>query len=636
MTELRPVAPASLDWLVRGCLTKDPTERWQTAHDVKLQLERTAEGRADIETKAELRRRSPGLLGATVVLAVTSVLLAVFALVRGEPEDLESIRFAVRPPEGTSITLGPAAPQVAVSPDGRQLVFATGGSGESGLWIRSLDALEARKLSGTDGADIPFWSPDGRFVGFFAGGLLYKIEPAGGAPQVLCEAPSISRGGAWNRDGVILLGTLEGIARVSASGGATSLVTMIDRSRGENRHVWPQFLPDGRHFLYLAMSSDDDHSGIYVGSLDSSDTRFLVEAEVFARYTAPGYLLFVREAMLMAQAFDATSFELAGEPHRIADGLGYNPGNGRTTFSVSDAGVLAYRAGGLGGRRDRELTWFDREGERLGAVAPPGRFANVALSPDEMRLAVERVDETGNRDVWIIEVSSGAFSRFTFGASRNAAPLWSSDGARVLFTSGSDIYAKPASGAGREELIVESDELKLATSMSPNGDYTVYQSQSSATGWDILVTSADSPDPEPFLQTEFNERNGKLSPDGMWLAYTSDESGRYEVYVTSFPDREGRWQVSTEGGGMPQWRGDGRELFYRGPANVITAVDVKLSPTFEHGSPRPLFSTLMSLASRQIYDVTADVERFLVNAEAEETAAIPITVVVNWTTALEP
>jgi len=272
----------------------------------------------------------------------------------------------------------------------------------------------------------------------------------------------------------------------------------------------------------------------------------------------------------------------------------------------------------------------------LGAVGPPGRFANVALSPDEMRVAVDRVDETGNRDVWIIEVSRGAFSRFTFGASRNAAPLWSSDGARVLFTSGSDIYAKPASGAEREALIVESDELKLATSMSPNGDYTVYHSQSSATGWDIWLASADSADTEPFLQTEFNEINGQLSPDGMWLAYASDESGRFEVYVTSFPDRAGRWQVSTEGGYMPQWRGDGRELFYRGPANMITAVDVKLSPTFEHGLPRPLFSTPMSLASTHIYDVAADGERFLVNAIAEETTAIPITVVLNWTAALEP
>ena len=486
MTELRPVAPASLEWLVRGCLTKDPEERWQTAHDVKLQLERTAEGRADIETKAEVRRRSPGLLGAIVVLTVTSLLLAVFALIRAEPEDLESIRFAVRPPEGTSIALGPAAPQVAVSPDGRQLVFATGGSGfiftgasgESGLWIRSLDALEARKLSGTDGATIPFWSPDGRFVGFFARGMLYKIELAGGAPQSLCEAPLISHGGAWNRDGVILFGTLEGIARVSASGGETSLVTTIDHSREENRHVWPQFLPDGRHFLYLAMGSDDEHNGIHVGSLDSSETRFVLEAEVFARYTAPGYLVFLREAMLMAQAFDASSFELTGEPHRIASGVGYNPGLGRTTFSVSDAGVLAYRVGGVGGQPDSELTWFDRQGKRLGTVGPPGKIGNIALSPDETRVAVERVDEAGNRDVWLIEISSGAFSRFTFGATSNEAPLWSSDGTRVLFTSESDIYAKPASGAGREELIVESDELKHATSMSPNGDYAVYMSQS--------------------------------------------------------------------------------------------------------------------------------------------------------------
>ncbi len=637
IAELQPLAPLALDWLVRGSLEKKPDDRWQSMRDVGKHLARvteSAETREAADSPPRGRRALAALIG---ILALSTVGLALRDVLREEPETLPSIRFTIDPPEGTSIALGPAAPQSAVSPDGKNVAIATRDSeGKNALWVRPLDGLEARALEGTENADLPFWSPDGRYLGFFADRQLKKIDISLGSSQVLCDALS-ANGAAWGSDGVILFGGSEGISRISAAGGEPSLVTSTDPSRGETRHFFPQFLPDGQRFLFLAMSSKEETSGIYVGSLDSKDTRFLLGTEVRAAYAPPGYLLFLRDGTLFARALDPSNLEWRGEPVRIADSLAFNSSIGRTTFSVSETGVLAYRTGGAGGVALKQLTWFDREGNRLGTVGPPAFTTSLAFSPDEKRVAVTRVDEAERQHVWIGELSNGDFSRFTFGQTRDRSVSWSHDGTRLFFSSDRNgtvgLYEKLASGAGEAELLLDSAESKLLDSSAPNGDL-VYQSKNAQTGWDLWVLPEEGSEPEPYLRTEAQEQDGRLSPDGRWLAYSSDESGRDEVFVSGFPSPIGKWLVSTDGGRMPCWRKDGKELFYIAPDNRIVAVAVTVGSTFARGAPRPLFIAPVSRVGFTEFDVSSDGTRFLVNALADEGPGAPITVVLNWTAAL--
>ncbi len=641
MTELQPLAPLALDWLVRGCLEKKPDDRWQSMRDVGKNLARVTESAETRPTAGSPSQGRRALTALTGVLALSTVGLVLQNFLRHQPENRESIRFTIDPPEGTSIRGGPAAPQSAVSPDGRNVAIVTrDADGKGALWVRPLDGLEARALEGTDDAEFPFWSPDGRYLGFFANGQLKTIDISLGSRQVLCDAPpGFTPGAAWGQEGVILFGGLEGISRISASGGEPSFVTRTDRSRGEASHFFPQFLPDGRRFLFLAMSSKAETSGIRLGSLDSPDTRFLIGTEVRAAYAEPGYLLFLREGTLFARPLDS-DLEWRGEPVRIADSIAYNSTNGRTTFSISETGVLAYRTGGAGGNPLTQLTWFDREGNRVGTVGPPGYYGNVKLSPDGKRFAATLTGESAMENVWIGELANNVFSRFTFGRSRDRTVSWSHDGTRLFFASQRSgmvgLYAKLANGAGEAELLLDSAELKSLGSSAPTGDI-VYQSQSVKTGWDLWVLPQGGSEPEPYLRTEFSEQNGSLSPDGHWLAYASNESGRNEVFVSAFPSPVEKWQVSANGGGEPRWRRDGKELFYIAPDNRIVAVEVTAGSTFARSAPRPLFIAPVAqlFVGYTQFDVSADGTRFLVNALADQGPGEPITVVVNWTAALE-
>jgi Tol biopolymer transport system component len=641
MSELQPLAPLALDWLVRGCLEKKPDDRWQSMRDVGKNLARVTESAETRGAAVSPPRTRRALAALTGILALSTVGLALFNVLRHEPENRESIRFTLDPPEGTSIAGGPAAPQSAVSPDGRNVAIATRDpDGKGAIWVRPLDGVEARALEGTENAEFPFWSPDGRYLGFFANGQLKKIDTLLGSHQVLCDAPPGSTpGAAWGPDGVILFGGPEGISRISASGGEPSLVTRTDRSRGETSHYFPQFLPDGSRFLFLLLSSKEEARGIHVGSLDSQDTRFLLGTKLRAAYAEPGYILFLREGTLFARGLDVSDLEWRDEPVRIAESLAYNSANGRTTFSVSETGVLAYRTGGAGGNPLTQLTWFDREGNRVGTLGPPGFYGDLELSPDGTRVAVTRWGESELENVWIGELSNDVFSRFTFGRSRDRTLLWSHDGTRLSFSSDRKgtigLYEKLANGAGEPELLLDSAELKGLGSSAPNGDL-VFHSQSVKTGWDLWVLHEGESEPEPYLRTEFQEQEGKVSPDGHWVAYVSDESGRSEVFVSTLPSPIGKWQVSTDGGSAPRWRQDGKELFYIAPDNRIVAVAVTVGSTFSRGTPRPLFVAPVGQGGPwEEFDVSADGTRFLVNALAEEEPGAPITVVVNWTAALE-
>jgi len=561
------------------------------------------------------------------------------AHLRRAPVHERVLKLSVLLPE-KAIMAGAITP-LALSPDGRRLAIVASFEGRDLLWVRSLDSLSAQALTGTEGASSPFWSPDNRFIGFFAGGKLKKIDASGAPPQTLCDVAAESRGGTWNRDGVIVFatGNFSTLYRVSEAGSEPISATVLDQSRFEISHRWPYFLPDGRHFLYFVRSSQAESGGIYVGSLDSKDTKRLLPTTLNAAYAPPGFLLFMRNEMLMAQRFDANDLQLTGEPFPVAEHVAYNLGLGRGAFSVSENGVLAYRSGS--GQINQPL-WFDRGGKQIGSLGAAGLYFTLGLSPDERRVAVDLTDtQTGTTDIWLFDLSRGIPSRFTTDPAPDTSPLWSPDGSRIVFSASrggvADLYQKIGSGAGNEEVLLKSSETKVPEDWSSDGQFIIYQTLNPKTKQDLWVLPIyGDRQPFAFLQTEFNEQQAQFSRDGKWIVYTSDESGAPEVYVQTYPASGGRWRVSTSGGSQPRWRRDGKELFYISADRKLMAVDVKLGKTFESGEPKALFGTrVFTLAAfRNFYAVTADGQRFLINSTIEETSA-PINVVVNWTAGLK-
>jgi Tol biopolymer transport system component/predicted Ser/Thr protein kinase len=642
---VQPMTPPALDRVVKTCLAKDPDDRWQSAHDVKLQIQSIADGGSQAGLPATLvaPRESRGRLAwclAGICLAAAVVLAVVHF--RQARIEARPTRFILLPPEQTTFAIGPAAPQAAVSPDGHYVAFAaTTSDRKTHLWLRPLDSLAAQRLVGTEDAGLPFWSPDSRFIGFFAQGKLKRIDPFGGPPQTLCDAPA-GNGGTWNREGLIVFApNREGaLARVSATGGIPAAATALDRRRQETGHAWPQFLPDGRRFLFLALSGQRENRGLYVGSVGSEGARRVLKTEVRSVYAPPGYLLFLQQGTLMAQWCNPDRLELSGEPVAVAEGVAYNSFNGRDTFSVSENGVLVYRTGRLGGLPTSELVWFDRGGKRIGSVEGPGMYLRPALSPDGKRIAVERIDpQTGAHDIWLVDPALSTFLRLTFGSSNQTHPVWSPDGSRIVFASdregATNLYQKTSSGAGGEELLLRSETAKYVLDWSPDGRFIAYESQDPKTGTDLwMLPLFGDRKPFPLLQTEFNEGQGQFSPDGRWMAYVSDESGKREVYVQTFPASGGKWQISDAGGAYPRWRRDGKELFYVTAGQKLMAVTVQTDSTFQAGRPHALFEPRFFQPVIP-YAVSADGQRFLVNTPLEEDNSSPVTVVLNWTAELK-
>ena len=638
MSSLQPMSPPALDEIVKTCLAKDPDDRWQSAGDLGRQLKIIQAGSPPsvaAPTVAARKSRERLSWGVAGVLAVLAISLAVPYVTR-EPADITTMRFTVE-------AASSAPNQLALSPDGRLLAFV--GVGGAGLWIRAVDALEARLLPGTEGAAYPFWSPDSQFIGFFAGGQLKKVAVSGGPPETLCEvSPGLNLGGTWNRDDVIVFASaLDRLYGVSASGGEPSPVTEVDQSLHVG-HVWPQFFPDGRRFLFLAVWPGGDDNGIYVGSLDSSEVQRVMAAETMARYAPPGYLLYQREETLMAQPFDADTVQLTGDPVRLVDQVNTVPELGLVGFSVSENGELAYRGGGR--EAVTQLVWFDRSGEPLGEASQPGLYSNPALSRDEARVAVERRETTtAAADIWILDLTRGGTpSRFTFDPGNDGSPTWSPDGRQIAFSSRRngqlDIYRKNASGIGEAELLLESEAPKAPVEWSQDGAWLSFVDLDSQGNWDLWVLPlAEDREPIPFLHTPFEDLLGRLSPDSRWMAYMSDESGQREIYVQSFPESGGKWLISTSGGVYPQWRADGRELFYLGPDGNLMAVEIEADgDTPVAGIPQALFPINgpgPTTLQRNNYEVTADGQRFLVNAFVEDAVRAPITWVLNWTAELE-
>jgi Tol biopolymer transport system component len=619
----------NLDYTVRRCLAKDPADRWQNARDLMLHLRWIAEGGSEIGPRTpaaprRIRHMAAWLLGGAGLAAVLG--FAVFSFPRPTPV-AQLLRFSIDAPVDAVFapTNSISAPHPVISPDGRLVAFlAQVGTEPVRVWVRPLDALEARPLAGTEGATFPFWSADSRLIGFFADGALRTIDPAGGSAHRVSDAPA-GAGGTWNQEGIILFapGSSGGLHRVSAAGGVSTPVTAPSPSRGSLPHLWPSFLPDGRHFVFL------EGEDLSLGSLDSSDVRALTNADSQAHYSTAGYLLFVRDTTLLAQAFDTTTAALTGDPRPIADGVSRTVNN--AAFSVSATGVLIYRSGRL---VNRQLTWFDRRGTPIGTVGGAHDFNGVYLSPDERRAAYHRHDGRPNGDVWLVDLVRGTSERLTH-TGENNFPVWSPDGTRIAYSSNRDsgvsnVWVTASSGTEPETPLLITDHNTSPRSWSPDGALLAYEAIGARGDIWILPLTGDRT-PIPFLRTEFDEREPMFSPDGRWLAYRSNESGRDEVYVRPFPKGEGRWVISTDGGARPKWRGDGRELFYQVNQEIWTVAIEPTATGLDVGRSQRLFDIGMGSAG---WDITRDGQRILVGHGVEDRAAGGLTVTINWAATL--
>jgi len=660
LAESNDKIPPQLERLVRRCLEKQPEQRFHSAHDLGLALEvlstssgsrlETQLGSLPIASNTQGEARRPMLNRERLIwIAVTALLVLaalpfVVAYFRRPTGVNTAVRSFILPPEKSTFNfVGLNAGPITLSPDGRRLAFvASASEGRDLLWVRSLDAQEAHSLDGTEGAFNPFWSADSRSLGFFADGKLKKIDAEGGPPITLCDA-AMGRGGTWNRDGVIVFAPNNSgvLQMVSASGGQTTAITRLNEERKELSHRWPSFLPDGRHFLYLGRGSslsENETAAIYIASLDSQTNKLLLPANSNVAF-AQGYLLYLRDGALLAQPFDLRGMETTGDGFPIAERVQYIPVLGRGIFSVSENGVLAYQTGSA--TDNLQLTWFDRSGKRLSVLDDLAPNASPKLSPDGKRLAVVIIDpQTGRPDIWLYELARGTKTRFTFDPAGERDPIWSPDGTRIVFTSNRrghfDLYQKAASGAGSEELLLESNLDKTPTSFSPDGQFLLYSALDPMTKADMWVLPlGGDKKPFPFLKTQFTESFGQFSPNGRWIAYRSDESRGGEIYVAPFPGPGGQRQISTAGGRQPRWRGNGKELFYLAPDDKMMAAEVNGAgpTTLQVGSVRPLFEVRQAVTGGFVYDVTGDGQRFLINAALEQKASSPITLVQNWSAA---
>jgi serine/threonine protein kinase/Tol biopolymer transport system component len=654
VSQIVPTSPPALDHVVKTSLEKNPDDRFQTVHDIKLQLQWIAGGGAQSQAVLPVPARERSSVARSllswIIAAALLVAIASIAYVRLVPHSTPVVRSSILPPAGANfVTMVPASGPAVISPDGTRLAFT--GRDDKGkilLYVRSLNSLTPQPLAGTDEAIYPFWSADGRDLGFFAEGKLKRVNAKGGPAQTLCDA-SNGRGGAWNKDGIILFTpSANGILfRVPATGGTPVPATQLDTSRNENSHRWPHFLPDNQHFLFWGRSSLGSDQATFVGSLGSLQSKMVLQGVTTAIYSS-GYLLFLRDQTLLAQPFDSTKLELSGEPTPIAEHIAVNGATGAPDFSAADNGALVYQTGEASGTWD--LLWYTRDGKSVGSVAQQERYYYPALSPDDTHLAVSLFNGTqGIANIWILDLLRGAKSRLTFGPGTQLSSVWSPDKKKVFYSSSmkgsNQIYSRAADGSGSEQVILEDPDISTyPLSFSPDGHYLVVSHRlladpkSNVDLW-VLPMSTDGKlngKPFPIVQTPFDDLNGEVSPNGKSMAYQNVESGRSEIYLTTFPTGGARWQVSTNGGVDARWRGDGKELFFLDPSDNLMAVDVDTSTgTPRLGVPHALFQVMGIQRQVGTFVVTKDGKKFLVNSGSTKQGTDPLTLVLNWTADLK-
>ena len=645
--------PPAIQRLLRRCLVNEPKQRLRDIGDARIAIEEVQSG----EAAAAVGVAQPGGNAKAVVwwrraapwtfvgIAILVAALGFFLWLQPKKAD-DVVRFSVAAPDGANF--GANGSQLSISPDGRKLAFvlSAGPRKPTMLWMRSLDSLAAVSFPGSENASLPFWSPDSRYIGFFSGdeksGKLKKVAISGGPPQVVCDVNG-GAGATWNRDGVILFSNDAAFYRVPEAGGTPTLVVAPQVARAEAFYAFPQFLPDGRHFLFFLVTvtvhRGFDRNYIASGSLDSNTPVRLFEAPSNAIYAPPGYLFYVTHAGLMAQAFDAEKLRAEGQPVLITTGVGLSQDFdqfGLGSFTLSQGNTLAYQIGQIGIKS--QMTWYNRKGVKLGTVGEPGLYLTPALAPDEARIAVP-VGEGGVQDIWVYDMKRGTESRLTFPSSGTFNPVWSHDGKSISFTSTRDghpdIFVQSANGLGNAERISDSqDPPKALNDISRDGRYALYDTAGSTEFCELWALPLfGQRKPVPFVRgSGSGAREGHFSPDGRYVAYASHESGRYEIYVQTFPEHVGKWQISTSGGIEPAWRADGKELFYLGPEDEMMSVKTDTTGgTFKAGIPEQMFQAelVQGLYWRNRYVVTADGQQFLMLSPTSN-GEDPITVVLNW------
>jgi serine/threonine protein kinase len=648
MAASQRVTPA-LERLVAICLAKAPDDRWQSARDLKLQLEGIAASFLD-QGQAPARNRREWIAWSAAAITTLALLVGGVFYSRTPQSESPVIEFTVPTPEN-SFPRMPLDPFTTVSPDGRHIAFTVRTQGDAGqLWVRSLDSVEdLRALPGTEDAFTPFWSHDSEQIGFFTtNGLLKAVPREGGPVRVLCPVAS-PLGGTWNRDGVILFSTAAtseytnqkiqtiqatGLYRIAGAGGAPTRLDIASPSPGESRvprygarEGWPHFLPDGRHFLFL----ERDSMTVHVGSLESSTSTALLPADSQATYAAPGYLLFVRQGMLMAQEFDARRLELGGEPFRVAENVRFSATLGGAVFSASQSGLLAYSLGLAFGPTTR--TWFDRTGPTSVPLDLTPGIAHARLSPDGSRIAQLRRSPGYLADIWTVDLNRGNSGRVTSGEEDEERPVWSPDGAQIVYAANPegvfDLYRIAASGSGSETLVYKSRRDKRPSDWSSDGGFLVFEEYDPVTRTDILALNlTDGGEPQPIVRTPAADDQPRLAPGGDWIAYRSNRNGRFEVFVQRFPSGDPH-VVSVNGGAEPFWRDDGRELFFTSPDNWLMTVSFDPTAGSPAGVPTRLFELPARSCATCISAAITREGRFLI-ITSDYAPEPPIRVFANW------
>jgi len=643
ISEHQPLTPARLERVVRICLEKDPDDRWQTAHDLKLELQGILESMSRPESSAALPVRARKRTGLAWLVAAACALIAIafaFAYFRRAPSENEQqiVRLEIVPPHEDAFFSGSGP--LSVSPDGKYIAFIDNADGRRTLWLRALDSSEARQLPGTEHTRDPFWSPDSRFLAFFSRGKLMKIDITGGRPQVLCDA-EFNRGGSWGTSGIIIFAERPygPIFQVSDSGGTPKPATKLNQSLGEFSHRFPHFLPDGKRFLYLARVTIKDQA-LYAASLDSSETKLVMKISSRAIFASPRFLLYLKDGDLMAHGINLKSLELEGDPVLIAKEAGLSA-TGQAAISVSNHGLLAYWNGSLAGF---QLLWFDRTGQQLNVAGEGGSAADSRhhrLSPDGTRVAWMRPDpDLLSPDIWITDLTRTISTRLTSNMGFDENPTWSPDAKSVIFNRGSglgnlNIYRMSAGGAGEEEVFIKDGV--ILNDWSLDGNFIIGERTGRRSDLWVVPVSGERK-PYPFAHSEFSEFQGAFAPDTRWIAYTSDESGEYEVYAQSFPSSGKKLRISSNGGAQPRWRRDGKELFYLSFERKVMSVELsEKDGELQAGVPQPLFKSMIASPYYPFgsdYDVSIDGQRFLTSTNTGQTRG-PINVILNWTQLLK-